>query len=288
MSLASCLKSIGYDTYYFHGAPNGSLGLNSFANIAGFDKYIGKNEYNNNKDYDGTWGIWDHKFLPYVANTLGDRDSSFFTFIFTATSHHPFTLPKSLNVPLREGPEKIYKTIAYVDYSLKLFFEAASKKPWFNNTIFVITGDHTCTPHNIKYKNNIGPFTVPLIFYAPGCNLSGVDTITAQQIDIMPTILNYLGYPKSYFAFGQDLFDGNPDKFAINYIGNSFQIIHDKWVLQFNLRETIALYNTESDKRMKINLSGKADSIQHYLERRVKAFIQQYNNRLVDNKMVVE
>jgi phosphoglycerol transferase MdoB-like AlkP superfamily enzyme len=288
MSLASCLKNIGYETHYFHGAPNASLGLNSFSKIAGFDKYYGKNEYNNDDDYDGAWGIWDHKFLPFVANSMGNKSSAFLTFVFTASSHHPFTIPESLKDKFKDGPEKIYKCIAYTDYSIKLFFDEASKKPWFKNTIFIITGDHTCTPYHKEYKNNLAPFTVPIIIYEPGGNLSGIDSTTAQQIDIMPTILNYLGYPKPYFAFGQDLFQVNPNKFAINYIGNSYQIIHDNWVLQFNLRETTALYNIAKDTDMTINLVGKADSIQLHLERLIKAFIQQHNNRLVDNNMVVK
>jgi phosphoglycerol transferase MdoB-like AlkP superfamily enzyme len=288
MSLAACLKNTGYDTYYFHGAPNGSLGLNSFANIAGFDKYYGKNEYNNNKDYDGVWGIWDHNFLPFVVNSLENQDRPFFSFVYTATSHHPYKIPESFKDKFREGTEKIYRSISYADYSLKLFFDAASKKSWFNNTIFVITGDHTCMPHHDEYKTDVGAFTVPIIFYEPGSNLSGIDSISAQQIDIMPTILNYLGYPEPYFAFGQDLFENNPDKFAVSYRGNSFQIIHDNWVLHFNLRETTAIYNIGNDKEMKINLIGKVDPIQNYLERQIKAFIQQYNNRLVDNNMIVK
>jgi arylsulfatase A-like enzyme len=288
MSLASCLKNIGYDTYYFHGAPNGSLGLNSFAKIAGFDKYFGKNEYNNNKDYDGAWGIWDHKFLPFVVRTLGNKSDPFLTYVFTASSHHPFTLPESLKDRFHEGTEKIYKTISYTDYAIKLFFDSASTKSWFKNTIYVITGDHTCTSHYSEYSTLLGRYMVPIIIYEPGSNLSGTDSITAQQIDIMPTVLNYLGYTEPYFAFGQDLFEHNPDKFAVNYSGNSFQIIHQNWVLHFNLRETTAVYNIGKDKEMTINLVGKVDSIQHYLERHVKAFIQQYNNRLVDNNMIIK
>jgi phosphoglycerol transferase MdoB-like AlkP superfamily enzyme len=289
MSLASCLKKLGYESCYFHGAPNGSLGLNSFARVAGFDKYYGKNEYNNNKDYDGAWGIWDHKFLPFVANTLGNTDSSFFAFVYTVSSHHPFKIPESLKDKFREGSDKINRSLSYADFSLKVFFDSASKKSWYNNTIFVITGDHTyIPPFHQEYNNPLGNFTVPIIFYEPGGNLAGVDSILAQHIDIMPTILNYLGYPRPYFAFGQDLFEHNPDKFAVNYVGNSFQIIHKKWVLQFNLKETTAIYNLESDKEMTNNLVGTVDAIQSYLERLVKAFIQQYNNRLVDNKMIVE
>jgi len=288
MSLASCLKKSGYSTTYYHGAPNGSLGLNSFAKVAGFENYIGKVEYNNDDDYDGVWGIWDHKFLPFVANSISKEAKPFFSFIFTASSHHPFKIPESLQDKMKEGTEKIHRSISYADYSLKLFFDKASKEPWFDSTIFVITGDHTCMPHYKEFKTNLGAFAVPIIFYMPGQNLVGIDTKTAQQIDIMPTILNYLGYSDPYFAFGQDLFENNPNKFAVSYIGNSFQIVHNSWVLQYNLKKTTAIFNLKHDKEMQINLLGKVDGMQQYLEKYLKAFIQQYNNRMVDNRMVVE
>jgi phosphoglycerol transferase MdoB-like AlkP superfamily enzyme len=288
MSLASCLKQIGYNTSYFHGAPNGSLGLNSFSKIAGFDRYYGKNEYNNNDDYDGTWGIWDHKFLPYVANSIGKNDSSFLAYIFTVSSHHPFKIPSSLKDKFQEDPEKMHRSISYTDYSLKLFFDAASKKPWFNKTIFVITGDHTYTSmHHVEYMNPLGYLTVPIIFYEPGSSLTGVDSTLAEHIDIMPTILNYISYPKPYFAFGQDLFKFNPDKFVISYIGNFYQMLHGNYVLLFNPQKTLGVYNINIDRDLQNNLVGKADSIQNYLEKYAKAFIQQYFNRMADNKMTI-
>ncbi len=288
MSLASCLKNIGYQTLYFHGAPNGSLGLNSFAKVAGFEKYVGKNEYNNDDDFDGVWGIWDHKFLPFMANTLDKQKEPFFSFVFTTSSHHPFRIPDSLINKFHEGTEKIHKSISYTDYALKVFFEEASKKSWYNNTVFVITGDHTCTAHFNEFRTNVGHYAVPIIFYQPGINLHGINYQTAQQIDIMPTILDYIGYPKTYFAFGQDLFERNKNKFAISYIGNVFQFIQNDWVLQFNLKKTTALYNLKYDRKMKINLVGKVAGVQLSMEKQVKAFIQQYNNRMVDDRMLVE
>ena len=69
-SLASCLSKKNYETAFAHGAPNGSLGLNAFTVMAGINKYIGKDEYNNNADYDGVWGIWDHKFLPFFCTRV--------------------------------------------------------------------------------------------------------------------------------------------------------------------------------------------------------------------------
>jgi phosphoglycerol transferase MdoB-like AlkP superfamily enzyme len=115
----------------------------------------------------------------------------------------------------------------------------------------------------------------------------GIDSTFAQQIDIMPTVLNYLGYNKPYFAFGQDLFKKNTSRFGVNYIGNSFQLINNEWVLQFDLKKTKALYNLKSDPLLKKNLVGKNEIVQKSLEKQVKAFIQQYNNCLVHNRMTV-
>lgn len=289
MSLASCLKEVGYSTYYFHGAPNGSLGLNSFARVAGFENYVGKTEYNNNKDYDGTWGIWDHKFLPYVADFMGNRKENFLAYIFTISSHHPFKVPEELGDKFSEGTERIYRSLSYTDFALRRFFETAANKPWFNNTLFIISGDHTCWPmHHPEYQSYVGYFTVPIIFYEPDGNLQGIDSVLAQQIDIMPTVLNYLGYPKPYFAFGQDLFKSDREKFTISYIGKSYQLLQNNWLLQFNENNSTALFDVSKDIYTGSNLIGRYDSVQHHMEKYAHAFLQQYFTRLTENKMVVE
>ena len=286
-TLSSCLLTKGYSTAFAHGAPNGSLGLNGFAVAAGISKYIGKNEYANNKDFDGVWGIWDHKFLPFFARECSRMPEPFLASVFTVSSHHPFKIPSELAGRFAEGPLPIYKSIRYTDYSLGVFFQEASKLHWFRNTIFVITGDHTCARYHESYKTTLGAFGVPLIFYTPGGQLpERMDYSVAQQIDVMPTLLNFIGYDKPYFAFGKDLLDPAQDKIAVNYIGNSFQLIWDDWVIQHNTLQTVALYNRANDPLLKNNLVGKNDSIQSRLENKVKAVIQEYNNRMVDNKLL--
>lgn len=287
MSLASCLDKEGYETNYFHGAPNGSLGLNSFAKVAGFENYIGKTEYNNDADFDGVWGIWDHLFLPFVANYHEKIEKPFFSFIFTASSHHPHKIPKELTDKLPKGPLEIHRSIAYADYSLREFFKTVKSKDWYENTLFVITGDHTCSPWFPEFKTTAGSFAVPIIFYEPGGELKGRDSTIAQHIDIMPTLLNYLGYQKEYFAFGKDLFNTDSTGFAVNYIGNSFQLIHREWILQFDMEKTTGLYHLKNDVLMQNNLAGKNLPEQVKLEKKIKAFIQQYNGRMVHNQMTV-
>ena len=286
-SLAGCLSQKGYETAFAHGAPNGSLGLNAFAVTAGINKYIGMNEYNNDADYDGVWGIWDHLFLPFFARECTQLKQPFLASVFTVSSHHPFKLPNELANQFAEGPIPIFRSLRYADYSLRKFFAEAARQPWYDNTIFVITGDHISGRYHDEYKTSLGSFGVPLIFYTPGKQIPArEDFRVAQQIDVMPTLLNYLGYDKTYFAFGKDLFDDSEDQISINYVGNTFQLIWDNWVIQHNSFNTLALYDMANDPLLKNNLVGKNDSIQLRMERKVKGIIQQHNNRMVNNQMV--
>lgn len=288
-SLASCLSAKGYETVFAHGAPNGSLGLNAFTVMAGINKYIGKDEYNNDADYDGVWGIWDHLFLPYYARECSKLQQPFLATVFSVSSHHPFKIPSELAGKFTEGPIPIFRSLRYADYSLRKYFDEASHQSWFNNTIFVITGDHISGRYYNEYKTTLGSFGVPIIIYTPGKQIPArTDLRIAQQIDLMPAILNFLKYDKPYFAFGKDLFDDSEDKIAINYIGNSFQLIWDNWVIQYDAFKTVGLYEWMNDPFLINNLVGKNDTVQARMERKIKAIIQQHNNRMADNRLLPE
>ncbi|MCF6360452.1 MAG: sulfatase-like hydrolase/transferase [Cyclobacteriaceae bacterium] len=287
-SLATELTKKGYHTSFFHGAPNGSLGLNSFVVQAGVEHYYGLNEYGNEDDYDGVWGIWDHLFLPYAINTIDEFEEPFLSTIFSVSSHHPHKIPTSIVAEIPEGKIKMHKSIGYADYALRKLFATAKTKDWYANTLFVITGDHTCTPYHAEYKTSVGSYTVPIILFQPGSNLVGADSTVAQQIDIMPTVLSYLNYDQPYFAFGEDMLNPKEDKFSISYYGNAFQLIMADWVLQYDLKQVVGLFNLKEDPTMKNNLANTNLEVQARMETKIKAVIQQYNNRMVDDKLTVE
>ncbi|MGE0588945.1 MAG: LTA synthase family protein, partial [Cyclobacteriaceae bacterium] len=188
-SLASILKEKGYYTSFFHGAPNGSMGFQAFANLSGFDDYYGMTEYGNDDDFDGIWGIWDEKFLQYFARELNTFKEPFYSTLFTVTSHPPHILPAEYKDKFKGGPLDIHRTIEYTDYSLKRFMETAEKMPWFKNTLFVFTADHpTAAIHYQEYNSAWGYYSVPLFFYKPGSDWSSFSQEIIQQIDIMPTV----------------------------------------------------------------------------------------------------
>jgi phosphoglycerol transferase MdoB-like AlkP superfamily enzyme len=189
-SLASLLEEKGYHTSFFHGAPNGSMGFQAFMNLAGVDHYYGMTEYGNDDDFDGLWGIWDEKFLQFYARKLNEFPQPFVSSFFSVTSHHPFKIPDEFEDTFKGGPLPIHKCVEYTDYGLRQFFKRASKMPWYENTLFVITADHTSS--NIQFPEHRtawGFYSIPIIFFKPDHSVQGRDSVIAQQIDIMPSLL---------------------------------------------------------------------------------------------------
>jgi phosphoglycerol transferase MdoB-like AlkP superfamily enzyme len=286
--MASLLSQKGYYSAFFHGAPNGSMGFDSFTRMAGFRDYFGKDEYPNNGDFDGVWGIWDEPFFQFFNQKLSGFQQPFFASIFSVSSHHPFQVPGKYKGKFKKGPVPILETIGYTDHSLKEFFESAEKEPWFDNTLFVLTADHTNELFHDSYQNNLGFYSIPIIFYKRGSDLRGIEDKIAQQTDILPTVMNYLGFDKDYVAFGNDLFNDEKDHFAFNSSGSIMQIYKDHYLLQMLGGKSIGLFDYKQDRLITKNLLGKFPGIQDSLELKLKAIIQSYNNRLIDNNMAVK
>ena len=284
-SLANLLKEQGYSTAFFHGGTNGTMGFDAFANIAGYDDYYGRTEYNNENDYDGNWGIWDEEFLQFSANSINIKKQPFFATIFTLTSHHPYDVPKRYKSKFNEGLLPIEKSISYSDFALKKFFETAKKMPWYKNTLFVLTADHTGVSNDPYYTNIIGNYSIPLIYFMPDGKLKGVDSTITQQIDIMPSVLDLLNFPSTYFSFGTSVFDTSALHFAFIFRNDLFHLIEKDHILEFDGDNSTSLYQYTSDSLLKVDLLYKELVISEKMENRTKAIIQTYQQSLIKNKM---
>jgi len=283
------LKEMGYKSALFHGAPNGSMGFYAFSKLAGVDEYYGKDEYHNDKDFDGTWAIWDEEFLQYMANVIDTFTRPFVATVFTATSHHPFKLPEKYDERFKSVDFPLQRCIEYTDYAIARFFHTASRMKWYDSTLFVITADHVSINQRPEFKNPIGYFSVPIIFFQPNGKLKRIDSITiAQQIDILPTVVNYLGYDKPYIAFGQDLFNADENKFAINYLNGIYRFYYKNYMIEFDGNKLIHMYDVKKDAELKDDIINKFPEKQEQLEKLLKAFIQQYKHRMIKNELTIK
>jgi phosphoglycerol transferase MdoB-like AlkP superfamily enzyme len=286
--IAGELDKKGYYTAFFHGAPNGSMGFQSFANVSGYQDYFGMTEYDNPADFDGTWAIWDEEFFQFFAEKMNGFQQPFMTTLFSTSSHHPFRVPKKYADRFKdESSLPLHKCIRYSDFALKRFFETASRMPWFSNTLFVITADHTNQLTRSEYQNAAGRSKVPIVFFRPGGELQGRIPAIAQQIDIMPTVLSYLNYDRSYLAFGHDLLDSTAVCHAMMYPKPVFQYFEGTYMYQFDEEKFIAIYDFVNDIQLKNNLINDI-SVPADVERKVKSRIQQYIERMIDNRLTVD
>jgi len=284
-SLANLLGPIGYHTAFYHGGTNGTMDFDGFAMMAGYDQYFGRTEYNNEKDFDGNWGIFDEPFFQYTAHKLDETQEPFFATIFSLSAHHPYTIPLKHKDKFRRGNLEIQEAIMYADYALKKFFETLSNMDCYKNTLFVITADHTSEAFLDEYKTRSGFYRVPVIFHLPGGFDIKPEKAIASQADIMPSVLKLLNFQSPFIAFGNNIFDQTLNHFAVNYLNGIYQIIDNKYLLQFDGSKGIALFNINEDKLLKENLISSHPEKVKQLETTLKAYIQQYNNRLIQNRM---
>ncbi|MCW1148959.1 LTA synthase family protein [Flavobacterium lacisediminis] len=284
-SLVSILKGQGYDTSFFHGAPNGSMGFQGFGNILGFDHYYGKTEYNNDNDFDGVWGIWDEPFFQFMKQTLDKKKGPFFSTIFTVSSHEPYIVPKKYENKFPKGDLPIHQCVGYTDMAFEKFFEAAKKEPWFENTIFIITADHCNQTFYPEYKKVVNRSAIPLLIYYPKKNLVGKRTDIVQHIDIYPTILDMIGYNKPFRSWGRSLVSNNKETpYAINYFSNQYQFQSGNYICTFDGKKATGFYAI-SDKGLEKNLISKRNAEMNALEIKCKAFLQDYFDRIVNKKL---
>jgi phosphoglycerol transferase MdoB-like AlkP superfamily enzyme len=285
--LASHLRRKGYYTTFFHGAPNGSMGFDSFAMMSGFEDYVGLNQYPDKNDFDGMWGVWDEPFFRFFAERMNSFPEPFLASVFSISSHHPFEVPAMYKDKFRKGAAPIVEVVGYTDYALREFFKAVSSSSWFNNTLFVITADHTNESIHKEFQNNFGVYSIPVIFYKPGSEMKGIKNRIAQQIDIMPSVLSYLNYDEEYIAFGNNLFDDSYESFAFNTNGSTYHLYMRDHLLEMIDNKPVGLFNYKSDTFLEKNLLNTDPELTLLMADKLKAIIQTYNSRLIDNDLVV-
>lgn len=285
-SLALTLKDAGYESSFFHGGSNGTMGFDVYAASAGFGKYYGRTEYGNEKDFDGNWGIFDEPFLQFAAEKIDEMKQPFLAGIFTLSSHHPYSVPDKYKDLFKGGDHPILKSIEYADYSLKKFFQKASKSSWYNNTLFVLVSDHTAPVKGEFYNNKVGVFAIPVLYFNPGDTLlKGVCKTVTQQADIYPSVIDYLNISGKFACFGNSVFSISSKHFALNFLDDYFLYLSDSTALFFDGDKSLSMYNFNSDSLLQKNILPDFPKQASEYEQRLKAIIQSYNSRMLRNKL---
>lgn len=276
LAMPAILDSMGYTTAFMHGASRGSMSFVAFGKMAGIEHFVSREDYekiHGPVDFDGKWGVWDDRFLPFALDKIDELPQPFMTTIFTLSSHEPFKVPPHLEGQFPEGRLPIHKVIRYSDYALKEFFAKASTKPWFKNTLFIIVADHGSGAEDERLLVSPHNHSIPIFFYMPSAGLKGRCDRTVSQLDIMPTLLPMLGSNTPFVSFGNDMFDPQASHFAAGYFDGVYGIKEGDLLYRFSERGLEAMFNMRTDPEKKKNIKNEADPEKvKYFE----AYIQQY------------
>lgn len=283
--IGTILKGEGYNTAFFHGGNNGTMGFDIFSAMSGFEQYFGRDEFPSNKYFDGHWGIYDEPFLLYTIQEINKIKPPFAAGIFTLSSHHPYSLPPEFQGMFKQAHNNMEATFCYVDHALQIFFQEAAQQPWFEKTIFVITADHT--PEN-TYQAISGDFesvyAVPIVFYIPEKAIPNYRD-KAQHIDILPSLMALLDSRQPVFSFGRNLFDPLHPPYVLNYMNEMFKFVRNDTLVITNGDTILEMYDLRSDPTMEHNLIPLNSSVSDPLLQFSRGIIQQYNNRMIRNQL---
>ena len=285
LGLGTLLADKKYSTSFFHGGHNGTMYFDSFMQSAGVEKYYGATQYGNSADDDGVWGIWDEPFLQWMLTQVNAMPQPFMTSVFTLSSHQPFKIPAKYQDQFKEGALPILKTISYTDMALEKFFTEAAKQPWYKDTLFIVTADHTSLHYRPEYTNEVGDYKVPLFFYHPTFKFPKVDEqMVVQQIDILPTILDFLNIrQKEENYLGSSIFTEG-DKVAVTFNDGIYQLMAKDYRIRWALGQSEPQMFAIGDRDGKTPLAEPASRKEELIQK-LKANIQYFNEGMWDNKL---
>lgn len=274
------LKAAGYTNYFFHGGSKGTMGFESYTLSNGFDRYFSRSDYPKKEDFDGTWGIFDEPFMLFTIDEINKMPEPFLAGIFTLSSHQPYSVPEKYHGKFPKGTLEIHESIGYTDYALKQFFTKARTQKWFNNSIFIITADHTSKLESKKFQNSIGQYRVPLLIYDPSGSLKELDTKkVVQHSDIPSTIVDMLGVTGKELPATSVSVLSSDSGLAMNFIDNrEYLMVSDSKVLKMS----------KDGSQIKLNYdweTGDFSSPESSTDLLLKAYLQYYLNGLINNNL---
>lgn len=210
-SSGDLFKRRGYDTRFIYGGYGYFDNMNHFFGHNGFEVVDRTLLDASEITHENIWGVADEDLF---RRTMREADRAhadgkpFYYFVMTTSNHRPFTYPAGrIDIPSPGGRQGGVK---YTDWAIGEFIAQARKRPWFDDTLFIITADH-CAGSAGKTELPVHRYHIPLMIHAPRHVPVRMESALMSQIDITPTILGLLNFSYTSRFFGQDIFQTPPE-----------------------------------------------------------------------------
>ena len=184
----------------------------------------------------------------------------------------------------------LHHCVKYSDMALRKFFAKARTMPWYKNTIFVLTADHTSLSSHPEYGTPVGTFRVPIIFFDPSGQMPArpvtkdckTNRHYAHHIGLVCAIL----IPPLLLATTSHRWQ-RPTNYEVAYLNGVYLFVQGNEVLLFDGQKVTGLYDYKHDVMMQHNLMGKSPR-QGEMERKLKAIIQSYMSRMISDEVTIK
>ena len=250
--LGNIARNHGYDAIMVRSAERHVYRMNSVAAALGFDRYYGDEDIPMLLDYPDPKAArfgWDYETFMFYKEQLDKTDRPFISIMYTGTAHYP--LPKVMGERFEKRPHlaspvnTLLNTLQYTDWALGEFLKEAEKSHWFDNTIFIFYADHTWGQQN-KQGSFIEKFRVPLLIYAPKIFEPKIYPVVASQLDLLPTIMELLGFNDEYSALGESLLTKTRNEAFVTEGGTIIGLFNEDGYIRHSLKrrlEQVSFHN---------------------------------------------
>lgn len=251
-TLPALLRSRGYQTLFVYGGRALFDGMGRYLRHNGVDRVVEQKDFP-----DGTfktaWGVCDQAIFDRALtemDVLAATGRPFYTLVLSVSNHRPFHFPETAVHP-DPGLRGRENAVRYADYAVGRFLRQARSHAFFQNTLFVVLGDHGARVYGAA-EIPLASYEVPILFYAPGVIPAGrrIDTL-ASSLDVPPTILGVLGVAYDSKFFGHDLFRIDPAAGrALMTHNNEIALLRGGRLAVLGLHGATTLYDVKSDSSL--------------------------------------
>lgn len=201
--LPTVLKQNGYSTMFFMTHESQYDNMNAFFRTNGFDEIYSQENYPTDKVVNG-FGVQDDYLFQYALPVLDKHaasDKPFFSVLLTISNHPPYVIPPYFH-PHSTDKEK--QIVEYADWSIRNFMTEVLKRPWADNTIFVLMADHGKLVGTPECESPLSYNHIPLMIFGKGIEPRVISNV-GGQVDLAPTLLGLLNIGYTQNGFGVDL-----------------------------------------------------------------------------------
>jgi phosphoglycerol transferase MdoB-like AlkP superfamily enzyme len=290
--IGTLLKEEGYDTNFFLGAEYDHFNFAKLCRMIGIDNYYSKDTYGQSAHDDGNWGIYDQYFFNYFAEVVNQKKNPFFAVLYNISSHPPFAIPAEEKARfIIPGQSAQQNSISYVDDCFRRLFEMIHAQPWFSNTVFIFCSDHTLLKNVYDKSYLYKAYHIPLFIFDPSHPQQVLINATVQQMDVVPSVLDKIHYPKPFMSFGSSFYrpENEAKRFSIYRVGDYYQLTDSNTITGYDSRaeKVICHYDFKTDSLLTNNLVNSGDSAFLSRERLIRAVLQRFNNSMRDQNLMV-